>query len=134
MSVLVVIEVAIVVFLYVRATRQARRAWLQKLDLPGQWLCDIAEEEVDDPAADISKLTLRGGLDQGEFVLLGSRGQVSGRWQLDGHHLKLTGEQLNYSYDLHMFKPGSIGLEHSEGRRVLLQKVVNNVVPLRGRE
>ena len=133
MSLLVVVAVAFVVFLYVRTTRQARRDWLVKLDLPGRWL-------TDDPAegAPAMELTLHGELDGGEYVLRSSSAEGDeqtrqGHWRLSGHTLTLTEAGAEQNFDLHLFKPGSIGLEGADGRRQVLVKAADNVVPLRAR-
>ena len=126
MSLLVVIGVAVVVFLWVRTTRRARQAWLQQLALPGKWRAD---EDAD--SAYMRELTLSGDLDAGEYVLQTEDGQLRGRWRLVGHTLTLSGDPTAQSYDLHLFKAGNIGLEDAEGGRYLLYKAVDNVVPLR---
>ena len=125
MSLLVVVAIAFVVFLYVRMNRQARQNWLEKLDLPGRWLADSAEQ------SDALELTLSGALDRGNYAL--QRGDVihRGTWRLVGHTLTLSGDDAEQVFDLHLFKQGHIGLEEADGVRHVLHKAADNVVPLR---
>ena len=125
MSLLVVLGVSLLVFLFVKSTRQARGAWLAKLDLPGNWLADNAD-------VDRRRLTLQGGLDAGEFLLT-DQDDVSwrGAWRLQGHMLLLEGAGREERYDLHFFKPGNIGLEDAGGVRHLFSKEATNVIALR---
>ncbi len=134
MSVLVSVAIAFVVFLYVRMNRQARQNWLQKLDLPGRWQADRNEgqegKEGKEGQAPL-ELTLNGALDRGNFALQQGDTVRRGTWRLSGHTLILYSEQAEQSFDLHLFKPGNIGLEESEGVRHVLHKAADNVVPLR---
>ena len=129
MSFLVVILVSLVVFFYVRSTRRARQAWLQKLDLPGRWHGQTNTGEADTA----HELTLHGGLDKGDFVYQFEDKRKQGQWHLKGHTLSLNGEQGTQSFDLHFFKAGHIGLEDKSGSRLLLNKQTSNVIPLRAR-
>ncbi len=129
MPLLVVIAVALVVFLYVRMTRRARREWLQRLDLPGRWHADAGNED----ANVIAELTLSGGLDDGSYVLRQGDTTTRGAWRLAGHTLSLRGDGGEQVFDLHFFKAGHIGLEDTTGARHLLYKAADNVVALRDR-
>jgi hypothetical protein len=126
MSLVVVVAVTFVVFLYVRMNRQARQNWLAQLDLPGRWQADAGEQE-----SDALELTLHGGLDRGEFVLQQGEQPWRGQWRLLGHTLTLSGDGREQAFDLHLFKPGNIGLEDDQGERHVLFKAADNVVPLR---
>ncbi len=126
MSFFVVIAVAVVVFWWVKSARQARQDWLKKIDLPGRWLATDNESDYN------AELTLHGGLDAGEFVLVRDDNSWRGSWRLQGHTLTLSGEGREQALDLHFFNPGSIGLEDESGVRRLYQKLADNVVPLRG--
>lgn len=129
MSLLVVLAVAFIVFLYVRMTRKARREWLQKLDLPGRWLADSGNENTDS----ITELMLTGQLDGGEYVLQQGGAVQRGQWRLAGHTLTMSGDGSSQSFDLHLFKAGNIGLEDASGARHVLLKAADNVVALRDR-
>lgn len=121
MSFLVVVGVAVLVFFYIRGTRQARLAWLQKLDLPGTWNGDDGQQR---------QLKLLGRLDEGEFEYSTLDEQWRGRWQLRGHTLTLQGQNRAQAFDLHLFKPGNIGLADTNGARKLYTKQASNVVSL----
>lgn len=125
MSLLVVVAIGFVVYLYVRMNRQARQNWLQKLDLPGRWLTEDGDE------GHSLELTLNGDLDAGNFALQEADKQRRGTWRLVGHTLTLTSNQAEQAFDLHLFKPGNIGLEAAQGERHILHKAADNVVPLR---
>jgi hypothetical protein len=122
---LVLIAVAAVAFLYVRATKQARREWLTRLDLPGRWIADISGEQTE-----AWVLTLQGSMDGGDFVLREGARESRGEWQMVGHTLTLRGSNMAQSFDLHYFKAGSIGLQNAAGVRRVLTKGTDNVVRL----
>ncbi len=109
-------------FLYLRATRQARRAWVERMDLPGRWRWQAGEAE----------LVLHGSREKGNFELIENDRIWRGVWQLRGQSLLLTSDEREELLDLHFFKPGSIGLEDTTGVRRLFAKETSNVVPLRG--
>lgn len=134
MSLLVVVLIAGLVFFYVRGTRQARLGWLRKLDLPGRWLAVPAEGDTADEAGDAEELILKGQIAQGDYVWVQQGKIQQGRWRVSGSQLELqqSGE-TSQVLDLHLFKPGQIGLEDQEGRRRLFHKALDNVVPLRRR-
>ena len=124
MSFVVVLIVAGAVFLYVRATRQARAAWIERIDLPGRWQWQGGDAE----------LVLRGSGAAGEFELSEDGRIWRGAWRLRGHALLLAGDERQELLDLHFVKPGTIGLEDTTGVRRLFAKVSTNVVPLRPSE
>lgn len=121
-SLLVVIGVAAVVFLWVKAARGSRQRWLARLDLPGTWRWENHD----------GSLELTGSLSHGNFRMIDGAYERSGEWRLVGHELRLTdqtGSQSNY--DLRFFDAGKIGLHRSgEDARVYL-KTPSNVVPMR---
>lgn len=129
MPLLVVLAVSVVVFMYVRFTRQSRQAWLVKLDLPGRW----RRSPNNDSANGEQELLLQGKVDRGEFVLQTGDVAWRGQWQLVGHTLHLRGAGKSQSLDLQYFKPGSIGLQNEAGVRQLYTKASTNVVPLRAK-
>ena len=122
MSFVVVLIVAGAVFLYLRATRKARRAWVERMDLPGRWRWQAGDAE----------LVLQGSLEKGTFELVEDNQVWQGTWQLRGQSLLLVSREREEVLDLHFFKPGSIGLEDTTGVRRLFAKETTNVVPLRG--
>ena len=127
MSLVVVLALIAGVFLYFKAMRSARQAWLVKLDLPGRW------RRQHDDAGREEELVLHGALDHGEFVQTQGQSSWRGEWQLEGHVLHLHGAGRSQALELHYFKPGSIGLEPAQrpGSRQLYTKLSTNVVPLR---
>lgn len=122
MSLLVVIAVAAAVFIYVRATRQARQNWLKKLDLPGFWQWTEGGCELE----------LYGSYHQGQYLLREAEQIQRGAWQVRGGQLVLSNSDgQDQCWQLHFFRAGSIGLEDSAGQRRLFEKQQSNVVPLR---
>ena len=124
-SLLVVIAVATIVFVWVRGTRRNRARWLARLDLPGIW-----EREGKG-----GRLELTGGLEAGAYRIWdGGHGQdESGRWRLEGHTLHLVPESGEArACDLRLFQEGKIGIDGPGLERRIYQKVPGNVVPLRG--
>lgn len=125
-SLILVIIVGVLAFIWIRGTRRNRARWLARLDLPGIW-----ERE-----GEWGRLELTGNLDRGNYRFSeGGRGtDESGRWVLEGHTLKLTTDKgQTDSYDLRLFQEGKIGIDGPRRERRIYQKVPSNVVPLRGR-
>lgn len=121
-SLVLVIVVAVVCALWVRANRQNRRRWLERLDLPGTWLWEDHD----------GLLVLEGELDQGRYRLRDGDEEERGRWRLQGHDLMLEPRAgSTTTLDLRMFSEGKIGI-HGPGRehRIYVKRR-NNVVPLR---
>ncbi len=121
-SLLLVIVVAAVCVLWVRANRLSRQRWLERLDLPGTWLWENHD----------GALELEGGLDRGRYRIRDGDREELGEWQLKGHDLVLeprTGAST--AFDLRLFTDGKIGV-HGPGRehRVYIKKR-GNVIPLR---
>lgn len=117
-----VIIVALGVVVWTRSTRQNRRRWLERLDLPGIW----AWEDQD------GELELSGGLDAGRYRLRDGGAEEQGNWRLQGHALILSRDAgAAATFDLRLFKAGTIGI-HGPGReRRIYVKKRANVVPLR---
>lgn len=122
-SLVLVILVAAGAFGWVRATRQNRRRWLARLDLPGVWLWQDHDGELE----------LAGDTDRGRYRLRDESTEERGTWRLDGHALVLEAEPTGtvVTLDLRLFREGTIGL-HGPGReRRIYVKKRANVVPLR---
>ncbi|HEY5646357.1 MAG TPA: hypothetical protein VIS76_10470 [Pseudomonadales bacterium] len=125
-SLLVVIAVTVLVFVWVRGTRSNRARWLKRLHLPGVWERD----------GEWGRLELTGGLDRGSYRLSdgGDQPAEAGTWVLHGHTLCLTsagGERSEC--DLRLFEEGRIGIDGPRLERRVYRKVPSNVVPLRDR-
>jgi len=120
---MIVIVVAVGVVLWTRAVRQSRRRWLERLDLPGIWLWQDADGELE----------LGGDLDRGAYRIRDGEREEQGDWRLEGHSLILEpgSAQAPSALDLRFFKEGTIGI-HGPGRerRVYIKKR-GNVIPLR---
>ena len=126
-SLLLVILVAGLAFIWIRGARRNRARWLKRLDLPGIW-----ERE-----GDWGRLELSGALDRGRYRFAEGRGGAAdevGEWRLEGHTLHLTADDgTRGDYDLRFFKEGKIGIDGPRRERRIYQKARSNVVPLRGR-
>jgi len=126
-SILLIVAVATLAFVWLRGTRRNRARWLNRLDLPGVW------ERQGEPG----KLELKGQLDGGTYRLSGAAAgdNESGKWLLEGHTLCLTkASGTTVDYDLRLFQEGKIGINNGpRGEHRVYQKVPSNVVPLRGR-
>ncbi|MFU8816682.1 MAG: hypothetical protein ACNA7W_15145 [Pseudomonadales bacterium] len=119
---LLLIIVAVLCVLWVRANRQSRRRWLERLDLPGTWIWEDHD----------GALELQGELDHGRYRLRDEADEERGAWRLDGHDLVLEPTAGNATtLDLRMFTEGRIGL-HGPGleHRIYVKKR-GNVIPLR---
>jgi hypothetical protein len=121
-SLLVVIIVAALCVYWVRLSRQSRRRWLERLDLPGTWIW----EEHD------GVLELEGELDRGRYRIRDGDQEEQGGWRLRGHDLILEPRSgLSTALDLRMFTEGKIGI-HGPGReRRVYVKKRGNVIPMR---
>lgn len=121
-SLLLVIVVAAVCVLWVRANRISRRRWLERLDLPGTWEWEDHE----------GMLELDGDLDHGRYRLREGDQEEQGEWRLEGHDLVLTPRTGRSSrLDVRLFSLGKIGI-HGPGReRRIYVKKRGNVIPLR---
>ncbi|HEX7037100.1 MAG TPA: hypothetical protein VF210_15100 [Pseudomonadales bacterium] len=121
-SLLLVIAVTAFCVWWVRASRRNRRRWLERLDLPGTWVWEGADGELE----------LEGGLDHGRYRIRDADREEQGVWHLSGHDLVLeprVGQAI--ALDLRLFTEGKIGL-HGPGReRRIYVKKRSNVVPLR---
>jgi hypothetical protein len=121
-SLVVVVVVAVVCALWVRANRAGRRRWLERLNLPGTWLW--ADHD--------GVLVLDGDLDGGLYRLRDNGHEEQGEWRLQGHDLILEPRRgKSAALDVRLFTEGKIGL-HGPGReRRIYVKKTGNVVPLR---
>ncbi len=121
-SLLVVVVVGAVCAFWAWSARVQRQRWLERLDLPGSWVWEDHDGELD----------LEGGLDRGRYRLREGERVEQGRWRLDGHDLVLEpGDGRVSALDLRLFAEGKIGI-HGPGRehRIYVKKR-GNVVPLR---
>ena len=119
MSLIVVLLVSGLVLFYLRATRNRRLDWLRKLQLVGTWL-----------GQDETILRLAGRLDKGTYELMEKEHRTAGNWRLVGHTMFLENSGIEVSYDLRLFRPGSIGLTDSSGSARVYEKKNDNVVSL----
>lgn len=121
-SLVVIIVVAGLCYLWVRANRQSRRRWLERLDLPGTWVWEEHDGELE----------LDGELDGGRYRLRDGDQEERGEWHLKGHDLVLEPRSgARTELDLRLFTEGKIGI-HGPGReRRVYVKKRSNVVPLR---
>ena len=117
MSIALVILVAGLVLFYLRASRNRRLNWLQRLQLVGTWKGQ--EGQV---------LRLSGRLDQGTFEWLQEETRSSGTWRLVGHTLFLRENGVEQPYDIRLFQPGRIGLTDAKGIGRVFEKENDNVV------
>ena len=121
-SLLVVLVVAGLAFVWVRGTRRNRRRWLARLDLPGAWNWEGHD----------GVLEFGGGLSEGAYRLREPGREQSGTWGLTGHELELNPEAgAPVRYDLRFFDDGKIGLAEAGGEARIYVKSSTNVVPLR---
>ena len=121
-SLLVVLVVAGLAFIWVRGTRRNRQRWLTRLDLPGAWSWEGHD----------GVLEFGGGLSEGAYRRREPGCEESGTWLLTGHLLELTPEAgPPERYDLRFFDDGKIGLARVGGEARIYVKTSTNVVPLR---
>lgn len=127
MSFLIVLGVvAAVVLLWVTRTRNARRQWVNDLDLIGQW--DLEGENED--KIGIEFIGARG--DVGNYMASERDSLESGAWHLTSYSLVLepmVGE--THTYELRRFEPGRIGI-NGPGRekQIYRKKRVPNIIKI----
>ncbi|MEM7101340.1 MAG: hypothetical protein AAF541_24020 [Pseudomonadota bacterium] len=133
MSFIVVIGVVLLAYVYIKSNRQARTTWLKKVSLPGRWVLENAEDESQQLGASEHSAIFSGNTSSGSFRSQGVFEFSHGLWEIQGHTLILNpaGRPDFLELELHLFKPGQIGLEFGNGRRLLLSKQADNVVTLR---
>ncbi len=120
-SLVLLLFVAVVAFVWVRSTRRRRARWLRRLNLPGVW---VAQDESS------NTLELSGELNGGAYRLAGSKGS----WHLSGSRLTLRAESGDVQqFSLTYYDVGKIGLEREPGQRTYFRKAESNVVPLHRR-
>ena len=119
-SLVLVVAVALIAFLWVRGARRNRLAWLKKLNLPGRWHCATGE------------LVLRGNWNGGRYRLKDSGRDEAGEWRLEGSDLLLIadGEADSTRHDLRLFVPGKIGINGPRLSHRIYERVADNVVQL----
>ena len=117
MSLVVVLLVSGLVLFYLHASRNRRLGWLRRLQLVGTW---VSQDET--------ILRLAGSLDGGRFELVREAVRTTGDWRMEGHTLYLEESGQEVSYDLRLFRPGSIGLTDSSGVGRIYEKENDNVV------
>ena len=121
-SLLVVIGVTAIVYIWLRGARANRLRWLKRLDLPGTWRW----QEHD------GTLELAGELSHGTFRRIEGGSETKGEWRLSGHDLVLESTAGGVeTYDLRFFEAGKIGLRAGNADARLYVKTPSNVVPLR---
>jgi hypothetical protein len=124
MSLLVVLIIfAVGAILWARSQRLLRRRWLERLDLPGIWLWQGEEGELE----------LSGDVDHGRYRLRERDREEQGEWRLTGHSLVLVpgSGHAPAALDLRMFREGMIGLHGTGRERRIYVKKRANVIPLR---
>ena len=117
MSLVVVVLAAGLVLFYLRASRNRRLNWLQRLQLVGTWKGQ--EGQV---------LRLSGRLDKGTFEWLQEETRSSGTWRLVDHTLFLRENGVEQPYDIRLFQPGSIGLTDARGIGRVFERENDNVI------
>ena len=130
MSLVVVIGAAVLAYVYIKTNRQARVRWLNKVALPGRWMLETTDEVAHQTT---SSVVFSGNASSGSFRSQGVFEFEHGLWEVQGHTLVLNpaGRPDFAEFELHLFKPGQIGIEKQDGTRLLLSKQANNVVALR---
>jgi hypothetical protein len=122
--------IAAVGWALLRSMREQRRAWLDRLDLPGTWSGEQDGRRY--------RLLLEGGPASGRYreASEGPEGhrEEAGRWSVSGQALRFEPERGAASEcELRLFAPGRIGL-HGPGReRRVYERHAGNVVRLRTR-
>lgn len=121
-SLLLIVAVAAACAVWVYGNRRLRVRWLERLELPGSWVWEAHDGELE----------LEGALDSGRYRLRDGDREERGEWRLQGHELQLRPAAGPPSaLDLRLFTQGKIGL-HGPGReRRIYVKRRGNVVPLR---
>jgi hypothetical protein len=123
MLIWILIILAVVGVYWTQSLRQARRRWLERLDLPGSWQWQGEEGELE----------LSGHVDGGRYRIRERGGDEAGEWRVTGHTLVLMPDPQRkpVEYDLRLFKDGTIGI-HGPGReRRIYVKKRGNVIALR---
>ena len=122
-----VVIAAIITLIWVRHTREARRKWVEKLDLIGIWETELTR------ATDLQVLfTFSGQIDRGDYELRFNNQLERGTWCIVRSSLVCAADpdQENV-YEVRLFAPGKIGLNGPNLDHRMLVKRVENIVPLR---
>ena len=130
---LTLVAVAVLVILWLRSMRRARRDWIRSLDLIGQWDLDTSES-AEGSLGEARSLTLSGGPVSGPYVARDGDTIYRGRWSLSGNRLSLEPEGGRAAfYDLRAFGAGRIGIDGPGRQREIYVKRDDNVIPFRVR-
>ncbi len=116
-------SITLIASAWLRLARQTRLAWLNKLNLPGQWRSPSGGLRFD------------GDIGGGQYLLTEGGKRERGSWTLQGHDLILTREGGNAPrrYDLRLFKPGQIGLDGPGLVQRIYERQADNVVEMKPR-
>lgn len=125
-SLLLVALIAFIAWYWVKNTRVQRIRWLNKLALPGVWVCR-------DPDGVATRLEFTGNNQEGRYSEYEGDDVIEGKWHLDGHTLTLERVAGGLPLELSMFEEGKIGLDRPDGtQRIYVKKQANdNVVEMR---
>ncbi len=131
---LTLVAVAVLVTMWLRSMRRARREWIRSLDLIGQWDLDTSSELPEESVGEARSLTLSGGPVSGPYVARDGDMIYRGRWSLSGNRLSLEPEGGRAAhYDLRAFGAGRIGIDGPGRQREIYVKRDDNVIPFRVR-
>lgn len=124
-SLILIIIVAVVATIWVRATRIARDRWVSHLSLPGTWECDVEGGRT--------VLELSGGPTGGRYVERsdGDGSDERGEWSLHGHVIEFNCTDRTTQCDLRSFDDGSIGIDGPGRARRIYRRRTSNVVPIK---
>lgn len=131
---LTLLALAVLVILWLRSMRRARRDWMRSLDLIGHWDLDTSSESAGGASGEARSLTLSGGPVSGPYVARDGDTLYRGRWRLGGNRLSLEPEGgRSAHYDLRAFGAGRIGIDGPGRQRETYVKRDDNVIPFRVR-
>jgi hypothetical protein len=125
-SLLLVVLICFIAWYWVKNARIQRERWLNRLSLPGIWVCRLSDKVT-------TRLEFTGDNHQGRYVEQDGDDVIEGSWHLDGHTLTLERVAGGFPLELSLFKEGKIGLYRPEGtQRIYIKKQANdNVVEMR---
>ena len=110
---------------WVVRTRSARTRWILRLDLPGMWVLEGAED---------NKVSIEffGTPKDGQYIESLQDKIIAGNWRLSGSNLVLTpNERDDQVFEIRSFESGKIGINGPDRDRQIYLKQANNVVPMR---
>ncbi len=121
--------VVVAILVWFKIVRDARRRWVEELDLVGTWDLDVSESD----ATPLS-VTFHGNTDNGTYWVQSIDNNVDGDWRLSGSSLVLVDpERGDLEYEVRLFDKGSIGINGPDHDHALFKKRSENIVPLRRR-